>query len=196
MGASALALGSILATTLPSYADAATATGTINITTGALAFKTGWTPTSPSYSATFDGTDKTPSAVSMPFDVSDATGSGAGWNITATQTTFTNAVTNFLPNQGTITGAPSATACDASVTCTVSSGGASITYPYSIPKPAIAGGLAPTATKMFSTAANTGMGNQTLTESVGIGTIPANQLAVSGTNAYASTWTFSLVSAP
>lgn len=194
-GASSAAAIALIVTAVPSAAQAATSTGTINITNGSLAFVSGWTPTNPTYAVTLNGLDQAPAGVSMPFDVSDATGSGAGWNITATQTTFASG-TNYLPNQGTITSAPSATVCDTGATCTVTSGGATITYPYTIPKPAVNGGLAPTATKMFSTAASTGMGNQKLTETVGIGTIPANQLVPSGNPSFTSTWTFSLVSAP
>jgi hypothetical protein len=53
--------------------------------------------------------------------------------------------------------------------------------------------MAPTATKLFTASANTGIGNQTFTPTWTLA-IPANAVA-SGT-AYTSTWTLSLVSGP
>jgi hypothetical protein len=76
-------------------------------------------------------------------------------------------------------------ACDSSVTCTTATN--SITYPFVLP----AGGTAPTAQKVYNAAANTGLGNQTVTAAFRLA-IPANTYA--GT--YSSTWTYSLASAP
>ena len=83
-----------------------------------------------------------------------------------------------------------AVACDGGSTCSVatpSTGGTAVTYPYTLP----AGTTAPTATKMFSAAAGTGMGNQTASTAWSLA-IPGN--AHSGS--YTSTWTLSLVSGP
>jgi len=63
----------------------------------------------------------------------------------------------------------------------------SVSYPYTLP----AAATAPTATKILSSAANTGLGNQTLTLVFSLA-IPANAFAGS----YASTWTYTLVSGP
>jgi hypothetical protein len=54
-----------------------------------------------------------------------------------------------------------------------------------------AAGTAPTAQKIYNAAANTGMGNQTVTASFRL-SIPANTYAGS----YSSTWTYSMASAP
>ena len=62
-----------------------------------------------------------------------------------------------------------------------------VSYPYTLP----AAATAPTATKIFSAAANTGLGNQTLTLALRL-SIPANAFAGS----YSSTWTYTLVSGP
>jgi hypothetical protein len=165
-----------------SVADAATATATL--TAGSLAFVS--TPPNVSFSATLDGTNKNATAT-QALDVSDSTGSGAGWNITSTSTTFTTGggTPSLLPTTATTIQSAPTVACDASVTCTPATN--SIGYPYSLP----AAGTAPTATKMFNAAVNTGMGNQTVTPTWRL-SIPGN--TVPGT--YTSTWTLSLVSAP
>jgi len=62
-----------------------------------------------------------------------------------------------------------------------------ISFPYTLP----AGSTAPTATKLYNAAANTGLGNQTVAGTIRVA-VPAN--AYAGT--YTSTWTFSLVSGP
>jgi hypothetical protein len=76
-------------------------------------------------------------------------------------------------------------ACDAGASCQVATNGTS--YPYSLP----AAATAPTATKIFSAAANTGLGNQTVTLVFKL-SVPASAFAGS----YASTWTYTLVSGP
>ncbi len=160
---------------------AAATTGTATISAGSLAFVS--TPPNVSWSATLNGLDQTPTTT-QALDVGDATGSGTGWNITATSTTFTAGAHTLSTAATTVTAAPT-DACDASATCTVATN--AIAYPYTLP----AAGTAPTATKLFNAAANTGMGNQTATPTWKLG-IPANTFA--GT--YTSTWTISLVSAP
>jgi WxL domain surface cell wall-binding len=177
-------LGAIAAAALVVPVAAVAATGTATITAGSLGFVT--TPPNVSFSATLNGLDQTVTST-QALDVSDATGSGTGWNLTATSTTFTTGggSPRLLATTATsLTGAPTDT-CDASATCTV--GTNSVTYPYVLP----AGATAPTATKLFNAAANTGLGNQTITPSWKLA-VPASTYA--GT--YTSTWTISLVSGP
>ncbi|MBO9531902.1 MAG: WxL domain-containing protein [Solirubrobacteraceae bacterium] len=136
---------------------------------------------------TLNGTDQVQTQT-QAFDVSDATGSNAGWSITATSTTFTAAGHNMSNTATTIQGTPG-TVCDASSSCTLASN--SITYPYTMPAAAVA----PTATKMFNAAVNTGMGNQTVTPTWSL-SIPSTTWAGGASNPYTSTWTFTLVSGP
>ena len=160
------------------------ATGTATIAAGSLGFVS--TPPNVSFSATLNGLDQSVSTT-QALDVGDATGSGSGWNITATSTTFTTGggSPHLLSTSATsLTGAPT-DACDASATCTLATN--SVTYPYTLP----AAATAPTATKMFNAAANTGLGNQTVTPTWRL-SVPASTFA--GT--YTSTWTLSLVSGP
>jgi hypothetical protein len=156
-------------------------TATATLTGGSLAFVSA--PGNISFSATLNGSDQTVTS-NQGLDVGDATGSGAGWNITATSTTFTTGTLNLSTSATTVTSAPTV-ACDASTTCTVATN--SISYPYTLP----AGGTAPTATKVFNAAANTGLGDQTVT-------VPWKLSVPAGTRAgtYTSTWTISLVSGP
>lgn len=167
---------------IASPALATTATATLNA--GSLGFASA--PGSVTFpSTTLNGQNKTVTAA-QPLDIADATGSGAGWNITATSTTFTSGSNSLPTGATTVASAPAAPTCDTGVTCTAAGTG-SVSYPYSLP----AGATAPTATKLFSATAGTGMGDQTLT--------PTWTLAIPG-NAYAgnytSTWTLSLVSGP
>lgn len=158
-------------------------TATVGVTAGTLAFVS--TPGNPSLSSvTLNGTNQT-STGTLPIDVGDNTGSGTGWNITATSLVFTSS-THTLSTTATNVPSGPADACDASVTCTLATN--AISYPYSLPAAAT---LAPTATKLYNAAANTGMANQTVTPSFSVA-VPANTFAGS----YTSTWTFSLVSAP
>jgi WxL domain surface cell wall-binding len=179
-GASTALIGviAIIAVTgVPAYAT----TGTATISAGSLAFVTA--APNVSFSATLNGTDQSVTSA-QALDVSDATGSGAGWDITATSTTFTSGAKLLATSATTLTGAPT-TACDAGATCTLATN--SITYPYMLP----AATTAPTATKMFNAALNTGIGNETVTPTWHLA-VPAATLA--GT--YTSTWTLSLVSGP
>jgi hypothetical protein len=135
------------------------------------------------FSGTLSGVDQTLSAT-QAIDVGDATGSGSGWNLTATSTTFTSGAHTLSTSATTITGAPTDT-CDAGATCATATN--SVTFPYTLP----AAGTAPTATKLFNAATNTGMGNQTVTPSWKL-----DVLASSYAGTYTSTWTISLVSGP
>lgn len=160
-------------------AEATSATATL--TAGSLAFVSA--PPAVSFSLTLNGLNQT-TTDAQPLDISDATGSGAGWNITATSTTFTSG-SNTLPTSATTIQSTPSDVCDASSTCTTATD--AISYPYSLP----AGSTAPTATKLFDAATNTGLGNQTITPTWQL-SAPAGTVA--GT--YTSTWTFSLVSGP
>src|SRR5579862_2954734 len=134
-------------------APAGAATATANISAGALAFVT--TPPNVTFTDTLNGTNQTVTA-NQALDVSDATGSGAGWSITATSTTFaTGGGPTLATNATTVQSAPG-TACDAGSACTLATN--SIGYPYTLP----AGASAPTATKVFDAAVNTGEGNETV----------------------------------
>jgi hypothetical protein len=172
-----LAGGTLVASALPAVATTATAT----LTGGTLGFVAA--PSATGFSVSLTGADVTSNST-QTFDVGDATGSGAGWNITATSTTFT-AGSRTLPTTAVTVQSVPTVACDAGASCTVATN--SVSYPYSLP----AGGTAPTATKIFSSAANTGLGNQTVTLVFRL-SVPANAFAGS----YSSTWTYTLVSGP
>jgi hypothetical protein len=174
----ALWVGSVVvATSLPAVATTASAT----LTGGTLGFVSA--PASTGFNATLTGLNQVVTST-QTFDVGDATGSGSGWNITATSTAFTTGAKSLANTSVTVQSLPTV-ACDSGASCTVATNGTS--YPYSLP----AGATAPTATKIFSSAANTGLGNQTLTMVFSLA-IPANAFAGS----YASTWTYTLVSGP
>ena len=170
---------------VPASSLAATASEQVNA--GSLSFINS-TPGDVTFPAvTLNGSDQTQTQT-QAFDVSDATGSNSGWAITATSTTFTASGHNLSNTATTIQSAPG-TACDASSSCTLASN--SITYPYTMPAAAVA----PVATKMFNAAANTGMGNQTVTPTWSL-SIPSTTWAGGAANPYTSTWTFTLVSGP
>ena len=166
----------------PTAATASSVTGTI--AAGSLAFVT--TPGNVTFSVTLNGVDQT-TTTTLPIDVGDATGSGIGWNITATSTTFTTGggSPHTLSAAATSVKTAPTAGCDIGATCLLATDG--VSYPYSLP----AGTTAPTATKMFTGTAATGLGNQTVTTTFTI-SIPANTYAGS----YTSTWTFSLVAGP
>ncbi|MDQ8045940.1 MAG: WxL domain-containing protein [Solirubrobacteraceae bacterium] len=174
---------SLAATVLPAAASAATSAASETITGGSLAFINS-TPAAVTFpGTTLNGTDQT-ATQTQALDISDARGTGAGWNVTATSTAFTNGAASLANGSTTVLTAPSV-ACDASVTCVTPTN--SITYPYTLP----AAATAPTATKLYNAATNTGTGAATVT--------PTWKLAVPATAAvgtYTSTWTFSLVSGP
>lgn len=180
LGAGIATLGSLLLIAAPAGATTASAT----LTAGSLGFAS--TPGNVTFpSVALDGSNRTVNA-SQALDIADATGSGAGWNITATSTLFTSGGHTLPTGSVTVGSAPGAPTCDTGVTCTVA-GTNNVSYPYSLP----AGATAPTATKLFSAAAGTGLGDQTLSPAWTLA-IPANAYAGS----YSSTWTLSLVSGP
>jgi hypothetical protein len=169
--------GALVATSLPAVATTATAT----LTGGTLGFVAA--PASTGFGVSLTGQDVVGTAT-QTFDVGDATGSGAGWNVTATSTSFTTGSHSLAPTSITVQAVPTV-ACDSGASCTTATNG--VSYPYTLP----AGATAPTATKIFSSGANTGLGNQTLTLVLRLA-IPANAFAGS----YSSTWTYTIVSGP
>jgi hypothetical protein len=180
LGAGAAVLGSLLLIAAPAGATTASAT----LTAGSLGFVS--TPGNVTFpSVALNGQNRTTSA-SQALDLADATGSGAGWNVTATSTLFTSGSYTLPAGATTITSAPAAATCDTGVTCTPASSN-SVSYPYSLP----AGATAPTATKLFTAGAGTGLGDQTVNPNWTLA-IPGNAYAGN----YTSTWTLSLVSGP
>jgi len=169
--------GLSLALAVPALADSTT--GTATVTAGTLSEIAA---SSPSFSATLNGTDQTVTSSAMTLTAKDRRGSGLGWNVTITSTTFTAGSDTLATTATSITGVTSA--CVAG-TCTNPTN--AIGYPLTVP----AGSTAPTAVKLFNAAAATGLGDFTLTPTFSLA-IPANTYAGS----YSSTMTFSIVSAP
>lgn len=178
----ALGVGVVALTLTQVTATATSVTGTVGA--GTLAFVT--TPGNVSFSVTLSGVDQS-ATTGLPLDIGDSTGSGVGWNVTATSTTFTTGggSPHLLSTVATSVKTAPTPACDAGATCVLTSNG--VSYPYSLP----AGTTAPTATKVVTATAGSGLGDQTVTITFTI-SIPANTYAGS----YTSTWTFSLVSGP
>jgi hypothetical protein len=165
----ALALvGATAASAAGQLTTTATVTGTAGISLNL--------PANPSISETLDGTDLTASYAPL-LGIVDARGSGVGWNLTVAATTFTD-ISGHTLAAGTLTGVTSA--CSAGVTCTAPTN--SVTYPITL------GG---TASKFFSSAANTGLGKIDVTPTVSVA-IPGN--AYAGT--YTSTVTLAAVTGP
>lgn len=165
----------------PASALAATAETTGTVNAGSLSLTTTATPT---FSATLDGTDQTPT-YTLPMTVEDSTGSGAGWNTTITSTEFATGGEPARTLSTTASSMTGVTAACAEGTCTDPTNATA--YPLSVP----AGAVAPTPVKFFSAAAETGLGEFTVTPTVAV-SIPANTYA--GT--YTSTVTLASVSGP
>jgi hypothetical protein len=169
------------ATVAITSADAANVTATATVNAGSLTMTSS---AAPSTSVTLNGTDQTPT-YTMPMTAKDETGSGTGWNLTITSTQFSTgggSPHTLSTSASTITGITSSCAQG---TCTNPTN--SVSYPLGVP----AGATAPTAVKFFDAAANTGMGDFTVTPTVQVA-IPAN--AYAGT--YTSTVTLAVVSGP
>jgi YVTN family beta-propeller protein len=145
----------------------------------------GWV--TPPAAFSFSGTMPVAAAglnTTLPLDVIN--GSASGWSISATSTLWSTAggVRSLPASSTSITAAPAVT-CDASSACALASN--AITYPYVLP----AGLTAPTATKLFNAAANSGTGKQTLVPTLSLA-VPANSYVGS----YSTTVTLSLASGP
>jgi hypothetical protein len=161
-------------------AYAADTSGTATITAGSLSMTA---PATVAFTATLGGVDQNVTAP-QSLHVLDATGTGVGWNVTATSTTFTAGARTLSTSAVTEPAAPTQS-CDEATACTLATN--AVSYPYTLP----AGTVAPTATKIIGAAAGTGLGGQTSVHTMQLA-VPANTFAGS----YASTWTYSLVSAP
>ncbi len=182
MKLAALVLALVALTTIAiTSADAANVTATATVNAGSLSMTTS---AAPSTSVTLNGTDQTPT-FTIPMTAKDETGSGTGWNLTITSTQFSTgggSPHTLSTSASTITGV---SASCAQGTCTNPT--ASISYPLGVPAAAVA----PTAVKFYDSAANTGMGDFTVTPTVQV-SILANSFA--GT--YTSTVTLAVVSGP
>lgn len=149
------------------------------VTPGTLSMQL--TPVTQPTSVTLNGTDQT-ETFSLPIVVDDNTGSGAGWDLTISLDTFTNGSHTLATGTTRISSQPSASCNSGTCTNPTVSG---VSYPLVL----TADGS--TTSKFFNAAANTGMGNFTITPSFTV-TIPAN--AYAGT--YSSTFTISITSGP
>jgi hypothetical protein len=176
-----------------------TLTGTLDVTAGTLS------QTSPSalgWDETLNGLDQDlvdTSASDEQYTVNDATGSGAGWHVTLSATTFTNGSHTF-PNTGTFsvngslssisaTSAPSPTCTDSCTTPTNTT-----TYPVQITTAT----SSPTASTIYDTSLNTGLGQVVIGGSTA--TYPIGWWLVAPASAYSgsytSTVTVELISGP
>jgi hypothetical protein len=156
-------------------------TASASVTGGSLSESTSSTP---SVSVTLNGTNQVPT-YTMDIATSDQTGSGSGWNLTITSTRFSTGGARPKTLSTTASQVTGVTSACAQGTCTDPTN--SINYPFTLP----AGATAPTAVKLFNADVGTGMGDFTVTPTVGV-SIPAN--AYAGT--YTSTITLAVASAP
>jgi len=106
--------------------------------------------------------------------------------VTITSTQFSDGSATLPATAASVDTAPSAV-CDTSASCTPATLSSAVTYPVTIP----AGFTAPTATRLYSAAAGSGMGDQTFSPTF---TLAAPATTAAG--AYSSDWTLSLVSGP
>ena len=159
-------------------------TSTAVLDAGVLSFAA--TPVNLTFPAlSLDGSNQSATA-SLPLDIADATGSGAGWNVTITSTQFSSGSATLPATATSVNAMPSAS-CDPNASCTPATFSSALSYPVTVP----AGSTAPSATRLFSAAADSGMGDQTLSPAF-ILAVPANAAA----GVYSSDWTLSLVSGP
>jgi hypothetical protein len=122
-----------------------------------------------------------------PHGDKDQTGSGSGWNLTITSTTFSTGGGSPQTLSNTASEVKGVTSACARGTCCTNPTN-SVSYPLTLP----AGSAIPaTPVKLFNAAVGTGLGDFTVTPTVGV-TIPAN--AYAGT--YTSTITLAVASAP
>lgn len=133
-------------------------------------------PSAPSISDTLNGADQTISYAPQ-LGIVDARGTGTGWSVTVAATPFTDS-SNHTFSAGSITSV--AQACASGSSCSAPTN--SVTYPVA---------LSSTASKVFSAAANTGMGKVNVTPTVET-TVPGNAYAGS----YTSTLTVATALSP
>ena len=136
------------------------------------------------FAGSLTGTNQT-LTTTMPLNLSN--GLAAGWSISATSTQWTtgDGPPNVLPLTATTVGDTPIVTCDVGGACNLATN--SIGYPFVLP----AGVIAPTAQKLFSATAGTGIGRQTVTPTLKL-SVPGNARA--GT--YHSTITVTLQSGP
>lgn len=143
------------------------------------------TPTFALGSVTLTGSNQT-LTLSNTLQVNDNSGCGSGWNVSATGTEFLTGTSDYITNAPSFP-APTWTCTNGTGSCTLPSGGTSISYPYSMP----VGTTAPTATELVSAGAGTGMGDQQTAENIAF-VVPGSAYAGS----YTATWTFTAVAGP
>jgi hypothetical protein len=162
-------------------ADDVASTGTVD--PGTLSLTT--TTPAPTFGVTLNGTDQA-GTYDVPLTLTDSTGSGSGWNATITSTRFTTGGATprtLAATASTITGVTSVCATG---TCTMPTN-AVAAGALQVP----AGATAPAPVKFVNAAADSGMGQFTVTPTVSVA-IPAN--AYAGT--YTTTLTLASVSGP
>jgi hypothetical protein len=138
---------------------------------------------SPTFSASLNAGDATPT-YDLDLSVSDSrTGSGAGWNLTITSTTFTTGSASLATTASDVTGATAA--CYGGGLCAGPTN--AVAYPLDVP----AGTVAPTAVKLYNAASSTGQGTFDVTPTVQVA-VPQNSFSGS----YTSLVTVSVVSGP
>lgn len=133
-------------------------------------------PSAPAINATLNGADQSLS-YSPLLGVVDARGTGTGWSVTVAATPFTDSA-NHTFAAGSVTSV--AQACAAGSSCSAPTN--SVGYPVA---------LSSTASKVFSAAANTGMGKVNVTPTVET-TVPGNAYAGN----YTSTLTIATALSP
>jgi hypothetical protein len=185
-----LAVSAVALLAVPGAAFAIDVPATATVGLGSLSMAT---PASVGFTASLTGVNQT-AHTNDPLDIIDARGSGVGWNVTLTSTQFVTATlpVKSLPLTSLTDGiTPSAApvgVCDTSVTCTLADNTSLAPYIIAIPAGVT---VAPTAVKVQTAAAGTGLGGQTWTHIMSL-FLPGNTQA----GAYSSTWTYSFVSAP
>lgn len=133
-------------------------------------------PSAPAISATLNGADQQLDYAPQ-LGVTDARGTGTGWNVTVAATPFTDTAGHSF-SAGSVKSI--AQACATGSSCSTPTN--SVTYPVS---------LTTTASKVFSAAANTGMGKVNVTPTIET-TVPGNAYAGN----YSSTLTIATALSP
>jgi hypothetical protein len=176
-----LAAGASVTLLAPAGAQAASSmvTGTVNGSTLSLS-----TSASPTFSANLDNGDQTPTYTAA-LNAEDTRGTGGGWNATVSSTQFSTGAPNnytLATNASSLTGV-----AVASGPGTSAAPSNSVAYPVAVP----AGSTAPTPVKFFNAASASGLGQFTLTPTIGV-FVPQSTYAGS----YTSTLTLAIVAGP
>jgi hypothetical protein len=167
------AVAVVLALAVPAQALAVDGTASISGATSTSVTATD----APAVSATLNGTDQ---EVSDGFDITveDSRGTGAGWNLSIASTAFTDGAKSLAADAAAITDVTAA--CVNGATCTDPT--SSVPYPLT---------LSSSADKLYSAAADTGLGKFTVTPTLRVA-VPANTYAGS----YTSTITITSAETP